>query len=100
MTNKSPAISISPTPKEKKPFPFFRTRTLSSSSNDSGGNNGVVGGSVTNINTSPRLSIFDKVRKRSISDAKSSSIDHVNCKQNNISFMANILFFSINFFLH
>lgn len=82
MTSKSPTINISPIPKEKKPFQFFRTRTLSSSSNESGGtggSGGITGGSVTNIHTtSPRLSIFDKVRKRSQSDAKSSSIDHVN----------------------
>ena len=80
--NKSPSMNISPTPKEKRPFQFFRTRTLSSSSTESGSTGGgVSGGSVTNIHTtSPRLSIFDKVRKRSQSDAKSSSIDHVNCK--------------------
>ena len=69
-------------PKEKRSFTFFRTRTLSSSSNEStGGGGGNSGGGGGILSTSPRLSprsIFDRVRKRSQSDAKSqSSVDHV-----------------------
>lgn len=69
-------MNLSPTqrnsPKEKRSFTFFRSRTLSSSSTDS--NTGVP-------STSPRLSprsLFDKVRKRSQSDAKSQpSVDQI-----------------------
>jgi len=71
---KSPInMNISPTqrnsPKEKRTFTFFRSRTLSNSSNDS--SNGINNGS-----TSPRLSprsLFDRVRKRSQSDALASN---------------------------
>ncbi|RNA01427.1 5 -AMP-activated kinase subunit gamma-2 [Brachionus plicatilis] len=51
-------------PKEKRSFTFFRSRTLSSSSADS----------TNGVSTSPRISprsLLDKVRKRSQSDAKS-----------------------------
>lgn len=58
-------------PKEKRSFTFFRSRTLSSSSTDS--NNGQ--------STSPRISprtLLDKVRKRSQSDVKSQqSVDNI-----------------------
>lgn len=74
-------MNISPTqrnsPKEKRTFTFFRSRTLSSSSNDS--NNGSNITAVNNNNngsTSPRLSprsLFDRVRKRSQSDALAAS---------------------------
>lgn len=62
---------------------FFRTRTLSSSSNESGGGGSGGGGgggsgspsagvlSSSPRVSSPRISIFDRVRKRSQSDAKS-----------------------------
>lgn len=62
-------------PKEKRSFTFFRSRTLSSSSNESTGGGGTnSGGGANLVSTSPRLSprsIFDRVRKRSQSDAKS-----------------------------
>lgn len=66
---KTPSINMNLTPnknspKEKRSFTFFRSRTLSSSSAES--NNG--------LSTSPRISprsLLDKVRKRSQSDAKS-----------------------------
>lgn len=60
-------MSLNPnknSPKEKRPFTFFRSRTLSSSSADSS----------TGVSISPRISprsLLDKVRKRSQSDAKS-----------------------------
>lgn len=60
-------MNLSPTnrnsPKEKRTFTFFRSRTLSSSSTDSNG------GQSTSPRISPR-SLFDKVRKRSQSDVK------------------------------
>lgn len=85
MSSKPRNINISPIPKERRPFPFFRSRTLSSSSTGSneGGVN-VANGSTTNVAaTSPRLStrsILDKVRKRSNSDAKASTVDQINGK--------------------
>ena len=93
--NKTPnlAMNLSPisiirrnSPKEKRTFTFFRSRTLSSSSTEStggGGGNGSGGNSYTGGNgpPSPRLSprtLFDKVRKRSQSDVKSqASVEQV-----------------------
>ena len=91
-------MNLSPTPKEKRPFTFFRSRTLSSSSTEStggggsGGGGGGGGGSTGGGNVSPRISprsIFDKVvRKRSQSDVKSSSsvepISNLNQFQHNL----------------
>jgi hypothetical protein len=99
-------------PKDKKTFTFFRSRTLSSSSNESNGggsggtsygssvgsgginiaiHNLISGNNIGNNNngssTSPRLSprsLFEKVRKRSQSDVKSqTSTEHVNNINNN-----------------
>jgi hypothetical protein len=65
---------MNPSPKEKKSFQFFRNRTMSNSSNES--NTGNIATS-TSPHVSPR-SFFDRVRKRSQSDAKSPQfIDHV-----------------------
>lgn len=69
MSFKTPNISMNlnpdkNSPKEKRSFTFFRSRTLSSSSADSS----------TGLSISPRISprsLLDKVRKRSQSDAKS-----------------------------
>jgi hypothetical protein len=97
-TNKTPnlTMNLSPitvlnrnSPKEKRTFTFFRSRTLSSSSTESnGGGGGGGGGSGGNSYNStglgppsPRLSprtLFDKVRKRSQSDVKSQpSVDQI-----------------------
>lgn len=79
MSMKSP-MNISPTPKEKKPFQFFRSRTLSSSSTESNGGNNLSTGSNPST-TSPRNStrnFLDRVRKRSNSDVKASnSVDKI-----------------------
>jgi hypothetical protein len=72
-------------PKEKRTFTFFRSRTLSSSSTESNGGGGGSGGNSYNSTglgpPSPRLSprtLFDKVRKRSQSDVKSQpSVDQI-----------------------
>lgn len=102
----SPLTNQRNSPKDKKTFTFFRSRTLSSSSNESNGGgsggtsygssvgsgginiaihnliNGNNNGNSNNNSTSPRLSprsLFEKVRKRSQSDVKSqSSTEHVN----------------------
>lgn len=76
-------------PKEKRSFTFFRSRTLSSSSNESNGGGGGGGSGGGGQSTSPRLSprsIFDKVRKRSQSDAKSqTSVDQLSNNNSNNS---------------
>lgn len=84
-------------PKEKRSFTFFRSRTLSNSSNDSSSGAAAAAAAAAGMSsspggptvpspssqssTSPRLSprtLFDKVRKRSQSDAKTPpTIDHV-----------------------
>jgi hypothetical protein len=75
-------MNLSPTqrnsPKEKRTFTFFRSRTLSSSSNDSSssvaGSSSASTSAAAQSSTSPRLSprlLFERVRKRSQSDAKS-----------------------------
>ncbi|CAF0727100.1 unnamed protein product [Brachionus calyciflorus] len=73
-------INSKNSPKEKRSFTFFRSRTLSSSSTDS--NNGP--------STSPRISprsLLDKVRKRSQSDVKSQqSVDNLDNSQKNLQF--------------
>jgi hypothetical protein len=80
-------------PKEKRSFTFFRSRTLSASSNDSSNNGAVLASATVNNNnnnngsTSPRLSprsIFDRVRKRSQSDAVNSSGGNNKSPQNSI----------------
>ena len=78
----SPSQRGTNSPKEKRSFTFFRSRTLSGSSNESNsGGAGGGGGQVIPASTSPRLSprsLFERVRKRSQSDAKSpSSVDTV-----------------------
>ncbi len=103
-TNKTPnlAMNLSPisilnrsSPKEKRTFTFFRSRTLSSSSTESNSGGGGGGGSGGNSYNgqgvgppSPRLSprtLLDKVRKRSQSDVKSQpSVDHVSTLQHNL----------------
>jgi hypothetical protein len=75
-------MNISPTIKDRRPFQFFRSRTLSSSSTGSNEGSGVPNtGSNSNMqpNVSPRMSILDRVRKRSQSDIKTpSTVDQVN----------------------
>ena len=85
MSIKSPNMSLSPTnlKTEKRGFQILRSRTLSSSS--AGSNDGNVSGGSQNSNfISPKISpksIFDRVRKRSQSDVKSSnSVDQINSK--------------------
>lgn len=78
-------------PKEKRTFTFFRSRTLSNSSNESAGTSSTSGlaSAVAPPSTSPRLSprsIFDKVRKRSQSDVKSPpTLEQINASNLNSS---------------
>jgi len=84
MSVKSSSMSISPTIKDRRPFQFFRTRTLSSSSTGSNEGSGAQNsGSNSNIQSSPRISIFDRVRKKSQSDVKApNTVDQLNGNSN------------------
>ncbi len=77
----SPSQIKNQSPKEKRTFSFFRSRTLSNSSSESTGGNANNPNALSNSGGSPGISpraLFERVRKRSQSDAKSqNSVDAV-----------------------
>jgi len=87
MSLSSPNSQSRNSPKEKRGFTFFRSRTLSNSSNESSGGGGGSGNGSPKV--SPR-SLFDRVRRRSQSDKSQQSIDYVNNSSGNNTLPASL----------